>query len=636
MPIPLDLQEEEYAATGGIGGEGVRKALGRPEMGVLTLVAREALQNSWDARVSPQGLVKFMIQGWTLKKSELRAARELVFDELPEGLPLKHVLARDTVDVLCISDRGTRGLVGPTRADRLDINDPNRNFVAFIRDVGRAASAQIDGGTYGYGKASFYQASRAGTICVFTRIKDERGRTEDRFIAAGLGNQHNATTGRNTVRRTGRCWWGRRGTEGVVDPVTGPDAKHLAVALGMPEFEDGQTGTSVLVIAPDVSVDSDGEAKERSITQAVTRLVSDLVWFAWPKMVPGRTGLVPISFEASVRQGDRVQRIPFPDPITFPPVASFVQAYRRALRSMQDRRMADGNCTPIKRYAEIIGWLALENFGVHARQALDTGDPESAAWVGSPCHHVALMRGPRLIVRYVQGTPLATDVLEYAGVFISMEQVEEAFAAAEPPTHDDWRPETLADPLHRSYVRVALQKIKEEMSRFAGVLSAPAPGAGGLQPLGGFAQKLGELLTQVEGTGRPDVPPRPPLVRPLGGGGGGRVRRANVRPTGDVEYEMDGERRIAIVSFQVSPLPGTHNTKVRARPRVAVDDGDQAENDPPVGAELPEVLGWLTPHGERLDETTDLAQIPVYELGVWKVRISVPEDALITVDLSAE
>lgn len=46
MPIVLDLQEEEYAPTGGIGGEGALNALGRPQMGVLTLLAREALQNS--------------------------------------------------------------------------------------------------------------------------------------------------------------------------------------------------------------------------------------------------------------------------------------------------------------------------------------------------------------------------------------------------------------------------------------------------------------------------------------------------------------------------------------------------------------------------------------------------------------
>lgn len=635
MPIQLDLQEEDYPPLGGIGGEGVRKALGRPQMEVLTLLAREALQNSWDARSLPQGPITFMVHAWSLKRAELRAARQLVFAELPEGLPLKRTLTGDSVNVLCISDRGTRGLVGPTRADELDLNNPQRNFVAFIRDVGRPASTQVDGGTYGYGKASFYVASRASTICVHTRIKDGHGRPEDRFIAVGIGDQHNVKVGKRTVRRTGRCWWGRRGHDGHVDPVTGPEAREIAAALGMPGFGD-QTGTSILVIAPDMSVGSDGESKERTLEQAVTRLVSDLVWCAWPKMIAGRSGNPPITFQANVRSDGGYEEIPFPDPAVFPPVACFVHAFRSAVKSLQSGRVEDDGCTPIKRYNDIVGWLALKNFGVHPRQRLDTGDPEGAAWVGTPSHHVALMRAPRLIVKYLAGPPLPTDALEYAGVFICKEHVEEAFALAEPPTHDDWRPETQTDPLQKSQVRVAMQKIREEMARFVGRLASATTGPGELQPLGGFSEQLGNLLTQVEGSGRPDIPPAGGGVRPGGGGGGTRRPRASVRQLDEIEYQLIGDRKVVVIPFQVFPLPGTRSTQVRALTRVSIADGDQAEADPPEGAAVPEVVAWLTPSGDRLAEGTDSVPIPAYELGVWKVLVCVPEDALITVDLRTE
>jgi hypothetical protein len=636
MPVKLDLQEEEYAPTGGIGGEGVLKALGRPQMGVLTLLTREALQNSWDARLSPHGPIDFMVHAWTLKPSELRAARQYAFRDIPESLPLGRELQRPTVNALCISDRGTRGLVGPTRADKLEIGDENRNFVAFVRDVGRAASAHVDGGTYGYGKASYYQASRAGTICIHTRIRAERGRFEDRFIAAGLGEQHNAVTGRKRVRRTGRCWWGQLADDGVVDPIAGEEARLLAAALGMPEFDGGATGTSILVISPELSVDTDGERTERSLRQAVTRFVNDLIWCAWPKMIPGRSGVAPITFHAGIRENRGIEKIGFPDVTKFAPISAFVETYRFAVRSMHDNRMADPGCLPIKRYRDTIGWLSLKKFGIHERQSLDTGDADSPAWVGTPSHHVALMRGPRLIVRYVDGAPLQTDVAEYAGVFISQEHVEEAFASAEPPTHDDWRPETLSDPLQKSQVRVALQKIREEMNRFAGGLGSPGAGDGSVQALGGFSELLGGLLTQVEGTGRADIPP--PKPPPPGGGGGGRPRvpRASVRLTGEVEHVLSDGRRAARLSFLVSPAPNTHHTAVRAAPRVAVGDGDQIENDPPAGADLPKVIAWLTPNGKVLAQNEQVVRIPAYEVGVWKVDISVPDEALVSVDLRVD
>jgi hypothetical protein len=44
----------------------------------------------------------------------------------------------------------------------------------------------------------------------------------------------------------------------------------------------------------------------------------------------------------------------------------------------------------------------------------------------------------------------------------------------------------------------------------------------------------------------------------------------------------------------------------------------------------------LRPSGQLLAERTDVATIPAFEIGVWKVKVSVPDDALITVDLRPE
>jgi hypothetical protein len=298
--------------------------------------------------------------------------------------------------------------------------------------------------------------------------------------------------------------------------------------------------------------------------------------------------------------------------------------------------MADSGCTGIRRYRDILGWLSLKNFGVLPRRLrLDTGNRAGGDWVGSPSHHVAVMRKPRLIVTYLKGPPLPSDALEYAGVFLPKEDMEAAFALAEPPTHDDWRPETVADGLMKSQVRVALQKIKEETARFVGRLAGEGHGAGGLQPLGAFSEELGNLLTQIEATGRPGVPPPPPGGGGGGGGGGTRARRASVRLLDGFEYAMVDGARVAVVQFQVFPLPGTHSTQVRALAKVTVADG-AAERDPPEGALMPGVVAWLSPNGTALETRADVAAIPACEHGVWKVQIRVPDDAMITVDLRAE
>ena len=119
----------------------------------------------------------------------------MVFAEVPERLPLGPVLrgerlASDDEDhpgglrLLAISDRGTIGLGGPTRADVASGPGVPRDFVDFLRNVGLPPDKPMTGGTYGYGKAAAYIASRARTIVVHTRWPSPDG-LESRFMGAG-------------------------------------------------------------------------------------------------------------------------------------------------------------------------------------------------------------------------------------------------------------------------------------------------------------------------------------------------------------------------------------------------------------------------------------------------------------------
>ena len=48
--------------------------------------------------------------------------------------------------------------------------------------------------------------------------------------------------------------------------------------------------------------------------------------------------------------------------------------------------------------------------------------------------------------------------VEWAGVFINDEDIDAAFADAEPPTHDDWQPGMVPERSRRRFVTIALQR----------------------------------------------------------------------------------------------------------------------------------------------------------------------------------
>ena len=84
-----------------------------------------------------------------------------------------------------------------------------------------------------------------------------------------------------------------------------------------------------------------------------------------------------------------------------------------------------------------------------------------------PARHVALMRQAELVVTYLEGPAPQVDRVEYGGVFRCLAEVDDAFAAAEPPAHDEWQPAGVPNRTYKSYVNVGLRRIREAMVDFA-------------------------------------------------------------------------------------------------------------------------------------------------------------------------
>ena len=313
-------------------------------------------------------------------------------------------------------------------------------------------------------------------------------------------------------------------------PVTGEPAAALSRALGLPERGPRDLGTTIAVISPDVSPDvsaagGDEDSGSRTDSQmsadpdATMRFLADaVVWNFWPRMVNTEDGQ---QATLKVTVSNNGHRIRVPDPRTHPRLRGFVDALDQ-LRGepadgsdglIIDRRI--DRKTPRAHLGRLVvarGPLAPVPGG---GAALTRGAREMRDGV----HHVAAFRAPEIVVRYLRGDPPAHAGDSYAGVFRCSLTTDAVFKAAEPPTHDDWVPQTVQDRDQRSLVRVALDKIRRVCREAAGTAVAGTPaGASGQLPLGELSDSLGRLLPALAGSGS-RLPARGRSAKPTSGSG---------------------------------------------------------------------------------------------------------------------
>lgn len=617
----LDLQSERFEPTGNLVADGALNQLGRPDLNPLTVLVRETVQNSWDARLSNKEPVRFGISGYTLNGRQADFLRTTLFNHSAANLSFdKFLHRRSSLNVLAIYDQGTVGLRGPTRADAVGYEEEPGNFVDFLRNIGQVPNRELGGGTYGYGKAALYRMSELSTICVHTHCHTS-GRIEKRFMAAALGSPFTIRDGRARGRYTGRHWWGRCKQDGIVDPVQGSEADEIANKLGMPAFTGNETGTTLLILLPRFG--------DFSPDDAMNFMAENLLWFFWPKMLKRKNGKAAMQFSLAWN-GNPVN---LPTPSDFPPLQGFAKAMEN-LKEVRGGKDING-VTSIRsqRPSQELGLLSLVRFPAAERIEISVGTKGSPKPLEGLCHHVALMRNAELVVKYVPGPALPNEYIEYAGVFIADATVDQAFANAEPPTHDDWIPRTLNDALERTYVNVALRRVKEALESFAAPPDQTRAAGSGL-PLGAFAETLGGLIPGEEGTGASVKP-----IKPTRSGGGSatrrmRVTRATVEVIGDGVLLESKNAASLKVDCKVEHAKGTKGSFITADPRVLVQDGGAVEVDPPAGVERPKVIRWLRRDGTSFG-TKDRVFVPS-TVSVLSVVVSIPPDSMVMVLLGAE
>ncbi|WP_152648878.1 hypothetical protein [Streptacidiphilus anmyonensis] len=612
---------------GASAAEGIRNQLGRPELDLMTILVRESAQNSWDAHLEDTGLpVDYRLDLWTVSPAHVGAWRDLLLNDAPAAayLPLRDSLRRGAVQVLAVSDRGTTGLGGPTRADRA--SDSDRDFVSFIRNIGEPRDTALGGGTYGFGKGIFYLISKPGVIIVHTRCRSADGSYETRLMGCAMWKSYVVDEDGGKRRYTGRHWWGDTSGD-VIEPLTGPEAEGVARRLGLKPFGAAETGTTIVVVDPLLQRDDE----TLKPVEAADYLADTLAWHLWPKMIETGGGGPAMRFSVSC---DGVEH-PVPDPRTTPGLKMFVAAY-------EDMVGPNGLALDCHRPKRHLGRLGL------VKRIMPPLVPTLAArmvGVDRLLHHVCLMRPAELVVTYWQGVRPPSENLGYAGTFRADTAMDDVYAQAEPPTHDAWHHQPLEHP-DSTFVRTTFTRLAESVdgllnlgggvrdgaakvalgaasSMFSGLVGG-AWGIGGAtayakpgsttQAVSRRRAKAGDAAAEEEyvphgaasaGAGVPGVPgdwPEPDEVSATGRRGTPRPR---VQYVGEPYYD---ERKGATVLVQEFRLPVALSQRVRIELAVTLPGAGGRETEPPQGARMPELAGWEDSQGVVSDTPTCVMQ----------------------------
>lgn len=556
----LQLYSEPFAKTGNMAAEGFRRLLGRPTLGLLQTLVREGIQNILDAAREQTGATA-LIRLRTLDVDQRRALCEQVLAHRPHGDATRDeidaALEKKSLRVLELCDFGTAGLSGPTRADAPHDHSEPLNFVNFLRNVGAARDTHHGGGTYGYGKSSLYAMSGCSTIVVDSQTWCA-GSEERRLMGCHLGAAFDAV-GENGVRRrfTGRHWWGSLDGEDSVEPMTDAEAIRLSQALGMPDRDSQRSGTSILIVDPLF-----GDDEPHTVIEDIIEAV---LWNFWPRM----TATTPKNRKLKVLVELEGNPITIPPPEEFPPLDLFAAA-------IATHRSGDGELQPIycQRPSKRLGSLVMQK-GLCAQRRGPASRTDSL--IPKQSSHIALMRPVELVVKYLVGEPYSDQRFEWAGVFVCSDDdaVEDAFAMAEPPAHDDWIPDNLPKGHAKTFVRVALRNLSEAASIQAGpgIVPANSDDGQGLS-LAATASRMGAFLDRVSARG-------PGRSKNGGRSSSGRKSLA-ISPAKFAGLQLDDEGQpVARFLAEVRNDASDSSLHVIAEPFLVVDGGSTATDDLP-------------------------------------------------------
>lgn len=471
----------------------------RPPPADATIMAREVIQNSWDAARElrlmlgsaepPDFDIDFTFRRYTGQAlTAIRAATD--FDGLARraeqlhgkwtaiGLRDHTVLADrelEELPTLIIEERGASGMYGPWRGAE------SKMYLAMV-SIGFTQKAVGAGGSYGYGKAGLIRGSNTRTVVAyscFPEQPEDPGVTR-RLLGMTYWGPHSTSEG----SFTGFARLGKPQEDDSIAPFENDEADALAVELGLdvrsPEGGPEEYGTTFVLLDPTVDPDALRRAVERN-------------W--WPALLDDPT------FNVEIHDEDGADHRPKPRQVE--ELQPFMRGYEIAI-TPQDAAVEGERRVKFQPLAVHGGQVELGSLGL-----VGARDGWSYPASDDKVDHrslVALVRGPRMVVEYFEAGQARPFV---RGTFVADGQVDDLLRQTEPRGHDAWQMHPGDDSIDSAAPHVArsvMTRIRNNVNAFRKELKPPVPDRRELRLP--ELERLFNLVVQGEGT-KPAPPPRP-------------------------------------------------------------------------------------------------------------------------------
>jgi hypothetical protein len=238
------------------------------------------------------------------------------------------------------------------------------------------------------------------------------------------------------------------------------------------------------------------------------------------------------------------------------------------------------------------------------------------------------MRPVELVVKYLVGSPLPDERLEWAGVFVasSEDEVERAFADAEPPAHDDWFPDNLPKGNAKRYVNIAVRRLRVIAAEM-GMVTVGRPVGSSLPPaLARLAGRLGAFL-DAAGSGECAGSRRPSVGVGESRRGARPSRARATRPVFD-RLELGEAGRTAVFTTEVTQDSGRTGATLLVSACIAIDGTAAGRIEKDIAQ--PAILSITGVDGARAADGSSIALLG--QEGRFELRVLVPDDCAVTVD----
>lgn len=626
---------EKYTNLGGNSSRSLRNSLGRPSLEPLEIMIREAVQNSWDAKIPNTKNINFNLSVNKFSNSQLSNIREII-SRGPSNIPNHENLSKLGDTYILLQDSNTEGLTGPTRAIQAKDGEPS-DYIDFILKSGEERDKEFGGGTYGFGKSSLHRVSKISTIFVFTKTQFANKITS-RLIAYTLGN--------HDKKFTGRFWYGNKIDDTTIDPLIDDEAIKVAKNLGFNDTDTEKTGTTILIPFPETgSAQSYDKDTVRTAYECFIFMLSSIYWNLWPKFINfSDEKNPPIKFRAFY-MGDEY---PLFHPNEHPMLSNFIEAYYHFNELNKDETKAKNKKNIL---VEIIKHrtfkLKLGILSTMGHSEIDKSingkdqfqkDLFKSIYDNSPTntdneiksHHIALMRSTELIIKYYEG-PLNPEK-NYSGVFITsrIAEVDKAFSDSEPPTHDNWSVEQLFNKQKKIVIH-AFTQIKQKINEMIDVDSPQIDEQSSFETILDLSYLFGNMLAPMS-TG---VAPTRTLKR----NNISNISKTNsrigfVKILKNHEIKFENNSKIILVSF----IPNFSSSKgeyiLSSKINTCVDVGS-SEQIAPKNELAPEFLYWISDSDQKFDN--DRCKINSSSSGkVWKIAVKSPPNTSISVNIDLD